>query len=220
MRRVSREEAHGLLRTRSRAKSDRVLVERVADAGGLLHGHFLQQAGAHSEFFLRYAAVGRDADLNRRIAEVLCATDEMKGAKDKDATVLCPESAGFYLGSAIAQAQDWSLAVAAIDLGRRPGRTLRRGALAPGGLVVIVNDVATTGGGLLALLDLAHRAHAKVVGVAVAAAAEPTALVKAMKARGLWTAWAFKTLWPHAPAGEGCAACDAGEPLLPAAEFN
>ena len=122
----------------------------LAASGALLRGHFGLQSGKHTEYFIRFRALARDPGVLDDLARALLAGAEVPAG----ATVLVPESAGYFLGEAVRARIGGALAVARTDLQRRPARALLHGALVPGTPVVVVNDVVTTGASLEPLLDL------------------------------------------------------------------
>lgn len=195
------------------------LVERaLADSGALLRGHFSLQVGKHTEYFIRFRALARDPVVLEALAgHLLAGVDAPAGA-----TVLVPESAGYFLGEAIRERIGGALAVARTDLQRRPARALLHGNLAAGAPVLVVNDVVTSGASLEPLLDLVGD-HGGTVGAALVFGALDGTGFRAMLSRRRVVgdhlieaapAWAFSE-------PDACAACRlGGPPLLPAAELN
>ncbi len=197
------------------------LIERALVASGaLLRGHFGLQVGKHTEYFIRFRALARDADVLAAIAGHLLATITVPD----DAVILVPESAGYFLGEAIrarAGART-TLAVARTDIERRPARSLLHGALPTGRPVVVVNDVVTTGASLEPLLDLVGDQGGTVAAALVFGALDGTGFRAMLSRRRI----AGDHLIEAGPAWavmdpDRCTACAAGTlPLLPAAELN
>ncbi len=195
------------------------LIERaLGTSGALLRGHFGLQGGKHTEYFIRFRALARDpAVLDELARHLLAGADVPAGA-----TVLVPESAGYFLGEAIRARIGGTLAVARTDLQRRPARALLHGALAADTPVVVVNDVVTTGASLEPLLDLVADRGAVVSAALVFGALDGTGFRAMLGRRRLvgdhlveaGPAWSY-----YQP--EACPACLAGAPpLFAAAELN
>jgi orotate phosphoribosyltransferase len=195
------------------------LVDRaLAESGALLRGHFGLQSGKHTEYFIRFRAIARDAALVDELARYLLASVEVPPG----ATVLVPESAGYFLGEAIRTRVGGALAVARTDLQRRPARALLHGAITANTPVVVVNDVVTTGASFEPLFDLVADHGAPLVGALVFGAVDGTGF-RAMLGRRrvigdhlLEASAAWRRYEP-----DECPACTAGyPPLFPAADLN
>lgn len=194
-----------------------MLFRALADTGALLRGHFGLYGGKHTEYFIRFRALSRDQELLHQVADHLVARVE-PGVD----TVIVPESAGFFLGDAIASRLGATVAVARTDLQRRPGRTLFNGAVHRGDSVLVVNDVVTTGASLEPLLDLAADRGARVAGVLVFGALDGPGFRAVLNRReipGEHLVEAGPAWTQHDP--DACPACARGViPLMPAAELN
>ncbi|MBK7194694.1 MAG: hypothetical protein IPH80_19625 [Myxococcales bacterium] len=138
---------------------DPSLADIIARTESLLTGHFCLLSGRHSDRFLRYSTIGRDAKAAREIAQRLAAR-----LPSLDSIVV-PESAGLYLGGVLANILNASLVVVGVDSRRRPTGQLRRGRIAAGAKVLAVNDIATSRRSLDLLCALAGP-DASVVGAA------------------------------------------------------
>ena len=103
---------------------DPSLADIIARTESLLTGHFCLLSGRHSDRFLRYSTIGRDAKAAREIAQRLAAR-----LPSLDSIVV-PESAGLYLGGVLANILNASLVVVGVDSRRRPTGQLRRGRIA------------------------------------------------------------------------------------------
>jgi orotate phosphoribosyltransferase len=129
-------------------------------AGALLEGHFRLSSGLHSERYLQSALVLQHPAFAARLGEAL-------GERVRDlapTAVLSPALGGIVIGQEVGRA----LGVRAIFAERQEGRlTLRRGfTLADGDVVVVVEDVITTGGSTRETIAVAEAAGARVVGAA------------------------------------------------------
>ena len=194
-----------------------LLFRALADTGALLRGHFGLHGGKHTEYFIRFRALSRDRTLLGLVADHLVARVEPGVA-----TVIVPESAGFFLGDAIATRLGATVAVARTDLQRRPGRTLFNGAVHRGDSVLVVNDVVTTGTSLEPLLDLAADRGAVVAGVLVFGALDGQGFRAVLNRRVIpgEHLLAAGPMWTLHEADQ-CPACARGLiPLMPAAELN
>jgi orotate phosphoribosyltransferase len=192
--------------------------DALARSGALLRGHVGLHRGRHTEYFIRFRALTRDPALLAPIVDHLLATVDLPAG----ATVLAPESAGFFLGDAIARRLGVPLAVARTDLQRRPARALLHGDLPAGGQVVVVNDVVTTGASLEPLLELVADHGATVAAALVFGALDGTAYRALLNRRGIPGDHLVEASdrWPVQPA-ETCELCRRpGPALIPAAELN
>lgn len=192
------------------------ILDRLETRRCILADHFRLQHGDHAGFFLRFRAFAADQEaLQRVVARAIACLPE---AAFTSPVVLCPESAGYDLGRAIAAELDTDFAVVAVDRNRRPTARLARGVLPEGRPVVVVNDVVTTGASLAPMLDLAQSKSALPPQIVVFATQGPRAeAFAAAQARPLIRA--VHTDWPLWAPGD-CPICKAGGRPVPAAEFN
>lgn len=192
------------------------LVERC---GALLDRHFSLQSGEHSRYFLRYAAIGRDRRggdeaAQRVLEERLCPAD-----LGEQTTILCPESAGFFLGHALHRQTGAELVVSRVDAHRRPAPIYRRGRIRAGREVVLVNDVISTGASLRPLIELVRREGARLAGVFAFAATNEQRARQFFAEIDVPAEVALITRWETWSAP--CPLCRPDGPeLLPASEFN
>lgn len=127
----------------------------------LRHGHFRLLSGLHTEHFLAFSQIAQDRQAVRRIASDLAAVCGPWAAS----VVLAPSTAGVALGGELAGALDAALHLASLDETGRANGVLGDPNL-KGARVLLVNDVITTGDGLVALRDVADAAGAEVAGAA------------------------------------------------------
>ena len=191
------------------------ILKAVADCGALMKGHFNLQSGQHSEFFIRFAQLGRNRDAIAMIAQALI--DELASVPFE--FVVCPESSGYFLGQAIAARSGTQLAVTAINALRQPRPALRRGQLPTGASVLVVNDVVTTGRSLEPLVDVAKSFGARVTGVATFASLRPQQFARFRAEQRLAGAYLVSASWRTFSEPE-CPMCRTRESVIPAAEFN
>lgn len=194
------------------------LLERaLLSSGALLRGHFGLQAGKHTEYFIRFRALARDAGVLDALCSHLLATIDLP----RDPVILVPESAGYFLGEALRGRTGGTLAVARTDIERRPARSLLHGVIPPDRPVIVVNDVVTTGASLEPLLDLVTDCGATVAAALVFGALDGSGFRTMLHRRRISGDHLLEASpsWPLTEP-DRCAACAAGLPLLPAAELN
>jgi len=135
------------------------LLNLLQDSGALLEGHFLLTSGLHSDRYIEKFRLLEQPDALDAVAGAM--TEGIKS--DEVDVVLGAAVGGILLAGAVARV-----------LGRRTMftervdgvMTLRRGfALSPGERVLVVEDIVTTGGSVFELLDLVHKAEARVQNV-------------------------------------------------------
>ncbi len=126
-------------------------------SGALLEGHFRLTSGLHSAGYLQCALVLQHPDQAEALGQALAA----RVAGRPVTAVLSPALGGLIIGHEVARA----LGVRAIFAERQEGAlTLRRGfTLGPDDLVLVVEDVVTTGGSTRETMDVARRAGATIV---------------------------------------------------------
>jgi len=216
LRTAALEEVRSVVVVTPRRGLPELMHRALAETGALLHGHFGLHGGKHTDYFIRFRALSRSTELLGMVADHLVTRVEPDVT-----TVIVPESAGFFLGDALATRLGATVAVARTDLQRRPARSLYNGTIHRGDRVLVVNDVVTTGTSLEPLLDLAADRGATVSGVLVFGALDGPGFRSMLNRRQVpgdhlleaGPAWALRD-------PEECPACARGEPLLPAAELN
>lgn len=191
------------------------LATMVASTGALLQGHFRLQSGRHAEYFLRFGQLA----FQTHIADRIAAIAKSAFALTSGTTVLCAETAGRYLGAALARALDADVAIAEVDEWRRPTSVLRRGTIRGASDVIVATDVVTTGRSLLPLLALAREARSRSIRVVAFARlddgpAPPELAHSEIPVDGL-----MQGRWTRYVATD-CALCRNGIPLIPAMELN
>lgn len=190
------------------------LLERT---GGLLEGHFALQRGRHTTHALRFRAIAREREALKEVSDACLALATWSW---KDVVVLSPESAGFFLGDAIAHGKSCAHAVVQTDLRRRPIQRLTAGEVPRGASVVIVNDVSSTGESLQPLVELVRSREGTIAGVLLFAVVGVEDFVAFRKREKLQVEWLVTAKWKPTPAGPSCPGCAAKEPLIPIAEFS
>ncbi|HWC14394.1 MAG TPA: orotate phosphoribosyltransferase [Actinomycetota bacterium] len=131
-----------------------VLEER----GAVLHGHFQLSSGRHSDLFVQKFRVLEHPRLAQRFGESIAAAFD-----DSFDLVACPAVGAVVLGFATALAGD-----ARMIFAEREGDEMkfRRGfEIGPRERTLIVEDVVTTGGSALEVVDLVRAAGGEAIGV-------------------------------------------------------
>ena len=128
--------------------------------GALLEGHFLLSSGLHSRQYIQCAAVLQHPTLANRLCGALARGFE----PDEISVVAGPALGGIIVSYELARV----LGARTIFAERVDGKlVLRRGFhLSPEDRVLIAEDVVTTGGSSMELLDLVRQTGATVVGMA------------------------------------------------------
>jgi orotate phosphoribosyltransferase len=189
----------------------------IATKGAIVDGHFALQSGRHSAYLLRFRPLGQDREIVDRIAGMLV---QLCAPITTATTVICPESAGFFLGNALAHRLHASVAICRLDERRRPTPILRKGSIVPGTELIVVNDVATSGDSLSTLMSLAETNGATVRTALVFGTLASSVLGQLLNRRGLRGGYLVECIWPTYDPVE-CPLClTGGEEVIPTAEFN
>ena len=134
-------------------------AELIERPGVLQGGHFRLLSGLHSDRFVAFSGIANDPAALDQIADWLLPSV----AAWLPTTVIAPSTAGVGLASTIARRLGSPLRLATLDLTGRPDGLI--GDLpGPSDRVLLVNDVVTTGTGLVALSAIASRCGAAIAG--------------------------------------------------------
>ena len=195
------------------------IIHQLAQSSALLAGHFALHRERHSRTALRFRGVARDAKFMDMVVDAVVTRapadllDELVGA-----TILTPESSGFFLGRKLVARFGTRHVVAQTDLRRLPTKTLLSGAIQPNDRVVLVNDVASTGASLDLLRQLVVERGGLAVGVMLFAVVGRAEFERYCAVQRLPSCWLVTAQWEtYVPAV--CPACKSGDPLTPIAEF-
>ena len=193
-----------------------LIGEAVERTGAVLSGHFSFLRGTHVDTALRFRAIGRDSESVAMVARELAAIAswDWKGAK-----VLCPESAGFFLGYEVAACKDVPCAVVKTDLRRIPTSELIAGEVNKGDRIVLVNDIGNTGRSLEPMLSLIKEHSATVVGVLLFAVVDEKAFLSFCNEQKLQAHYLTIALWESVSPTE-CTGCREGAALVPILELS
>jgi orotate phosphoribosyltransferase len=131
------------------------------DSGALMEGHFKLTSGRHSNRYMQCAQVLQYPQYTEKLAAHIAE----KFASEKIDWVIGPAMGGIIVSYEVAR----QLKVPSIFCERQDGKMeLRRGfKLEAGDKVLVVEDVVTTGGSVVEVMDVVRQFGAEVVGVAV-----------------------------------------------------
>lgn len=135
------------------------LEARLVRANALLKGHFQLTSGLHSDRYIQCALLLAQP----REAEAACAALADKLADTRPQLVIGPALGGVIVAHEVAR----RLGTPSFFAERKDGpMSLRRGfAVERGTRVVVVEDVVTTGGSVMEVVDLVKGAGGEVVGL-------------------------------------------------------
>jgi orotate phosphoribosyltransferase len=135
------------------------LLETLYRTGALQQGHFLLSSGLHSDRYVQCALLLQYPAISSNVGEELAS---LFGEISID-TVIGPAMGGIIIVYEVAR----HLRKRAIFTEREQGKmVLRRGfSLEQGESVLVIEDVITTGGSVLEVIDVCHSFGAKVGGV-------------------------------------------------------
>ncbi len=190
-------------------------------SGALREGHFTLKSGRHSDAYLEKFQVLQDP----------AATSELcgfwaQGVRDRDGAPMVDLVAGpttggvmlaFETGRQLGTRAIFAEEVAA-EPGQPPRREFRRGfTISPGEKVLLVDDILTTGGSLLAMIPAVEALGGEIIECAVivdrsggtATLTSPTT-GRVYPLRSLWTL----ELPTYEPGAATCPRCAAGEPAF------
>jgi len=136
-------------------------IEIFTKSGALMEGHFKLTSGRHSNRYMQCALVLQYPQYTEQLALHIAE----KYAAEKIDFVIGPAMGGIIVAYEVAR----QLKVPGIFCERENGQmVLRRGfKLEPGHKVLVVEDVVTTGGSVMEVMDIVRQSGAEVAGVAV-----------------------------------------------------
>jgi orotate phosphoribosyltransferase len=141
--------------------SENQVEDMLRDSGALMEGHFLLTSGRHSQFYVEKFRLLEQPGVTSQ----LCTELARRFKDDNVQCVIGPVTGGIILAFEVAR-QLGCRAVYAERGENGQGFVLRRGfQLAPGERVIIVEDIVTTGGSALQVVELAQEHGANVLGV-------------------------------------------------------
>lgn len=171
----------------------------------LRSGHFRLSSGNHSDTYLQCALALREPATALRLGSALAQRVDI----DDIDVVVSPALGGVLAGFVVAAALDRPFLFTERTADRT--MTMRRGqAVEPGQRVLVVEDVITTGGSAMEVVELCEAAGATVVGIA-SLVDRSAGLPHEQRPR--MTPTALLTVQPQAWGPEQCPACAQGTPL-------
>jgi len=187
-------------------------------SGALRDGHFLLKSGRHSEAYLEKFAVLSDPAATSELCGFWAG--QYRGADDRPTVDLVagPTTGGVILSFETGR-QLGTRAIFAEEVhgSGRPRREFRRGfRIEPGERVLLVDDILTTGGSLLAMIPAVEAMGGEIVECAVlvdrsggtSSLSSPTT----ERRYGLNALWILD-LATYEPGAATCPACAAGTPI-------
>lgn len=136
-------------------------TEIFLESGALMEGHFKLTSGRHSNRYMQCALVLQYPHYTQQLAASIAEKYADAGIE----VVIGPAMGGIIVAYEVARQMN----VPGIFCERENGQmVLRRGfKLEPGQKVLVVEDVVTTGGSVMEVMDIVRSSGAEVVGVAV-----------------------------------------------------
>ena len=128
------------------------ILEKFADSGAVLKGHFKLSSGLHSNTYIQCSKITNNANLSNELCKILVDKILEKITSDKIDLVVSPAMGGVLVGYEISRI----LGVANVFCERVNSEfQFRRGFQIPDGAnILIVEDVITTGKSSLEVLEL------------------------------------------------------------------
>lgn len=186
----------------SQVNPDR-LQEILTESNALLKGHFLLASGLHSDTYLQCALALQHPQFTEELGAGINAMLEGQGLEYN--TVCGPALGGLVIGYEMARQRG----VSSIFTERKGGvMMLRRGfTVSPGEKIVIAEDVVTTGGSVLEVIEILESQGATVVAV--------SAIVDRGGGKELPVPFhALVEVSPPVWDPEDCPLCEAGNPVV------
>jgi orotate phosphoribosyltransferase len=201
----------------------RAIASRTEDlfrkSGALKEGHFLLKSGKHSERYLEKFLVLQDTAATSELCAFWAARHRAPDGTPLVDVVAGPTTGGVVLAFETAR----QLGVRSIfaeevkDPDGTSRREFRRGfIIAPGERVLLVDDILTTGGSLLAMLPAVEEFGGEIVTCAVLA--DRSGGLASLSSPKTGRSYPLRPLWQlqlptYEPGPDTCPACKAGIPL-------
>lgn len=188
-------------------------------SGALRDGHFLLKSGRHSDAYLEKFAVLSDPAATSELCGFWAG--QYRGADDRPTVDLVagPTTGGVILAFETGR-QLGTRAIFAEEVkggDGPPRREFRRGfSIAEGERVLLVDDILTTGGSLLAMIPAVEAAGGEIVGCAVMV--DRSGGMRSLASPVTGRRYALDALWvldlpTYEPGPASCPRCAAGEPV-------
>jgi orotate phosphoribosyltransferase len=193
--------------------------ELFRSSGALKEGHFLLKSGKHSERYLEKFLVLQDPAATSELCGFWAARNRNADGTPAVEVVAGPTTGGIVLAFETGR----QLGVRAIfaeevkDADGATRREFRRGfTISPGERVLLVDDILTTGGSLLAMIPAVEALGGEIVACVVMA--DRSGGLAALTSPATSRSYPLRALWQlqlptYDPGPETCPACQAGVPL-------
>jgi orotate phosphoribosyltransferase len=211
------------LRSEAQLAAARAIASRTEElfrkSGALKEGHFLLKSGKHSERYLEKFLVLQDPAATSELCGFWAARHRNADGTPMVDVVAGPTTGGVVLAFETAR----QLGVRSIfaeevkDAGGASRREFRRGfTIARGERVLLVDDILTTGGSLLAMLPAVEEFGGEIIGCAVLA--DRSGGMASLSSPVTGRNYPLNALWrlelpTYDPGPATCPACAAGVPL-------
>jgi orotate phosphoribosyltransferase len=194
--------------------------ELFRESGALRDGHFLLKSGRHSDAYLEKFAVLSDPAVTSELCGIWAG--QHRGPADEPTVDLVagPTTGGVILAFETGR-QLGTRAIFAEEVkdeaDAAPRREFRRGfRIEPGERLLLVDDILTTGGSLLAMIPAVEAAGGEIVGCAVMV--DRSGGMSALASPATGRRYNLSALWvldlpTYEPGPDTCPRCSAGEPL-------
>ena len=192
-------------------------------SGALRDGHFLLKSGRHSSAYLEKFAVLSDPAATSELcgfwAGRFGATGTSAGAEGPAIDLVAGPTTGGVILAFETGRQLGTRAIFAeeVHAGGHPRREFRRGfRIEPGERVLLVDDILTTGGSLLAMIPAVEAAGGEIIECVVLV--DRSGGMRALASPASGRRYPLSALWildlsTHEPGPETCRQCATGEPL-------
>jgi orotate phosphoribosyltransferase len=211
------------IRSETELAAARAIASRTEDlfrkSGALKEGHFLLKSGKHSERYLEKFLVLQDTAATSELCAFWAAGHRAPDGRPTVDVVAGPTTGGIVLAFETAR----QLGVRSIfaeevkDSDGTVRREFRRGfSIARGERVLLVDDILTTGGSLLAMLPAVEEFGGEIVTCAVLA--DRSGGLASLSSPKTGRSYPLRPLWQlqlptYEPGPDTCPACKAGVPL-------
>jgi orotate phosphoribosyltransferase len=201
----------------------RAIAERTEalfrSSGALRTGHFALKSGRHSDAYLEKFQVLQDPAATSELCSFFAGLHTRKDGTASVDLVAGPTTGGvilaFETGRQLGTRAIFAEEVASDD---GPRREFRRGfSITPGEKVLLVDDILTTGGSLLAMIPAVEAAGGEITecGVLVDRSGGLSTLTSPATGR----VYPLRALWrlelpTYEPGSDSCPRCAAGEPAV------
>jgi orotate phosphoribosyltransferase len=189
-------------------------------SGALREGHFLLKSGRHSDAYLEKFAVLSDPAATSELCEFWAARYRDAGGRPTVDIVAGPTTGGVILAFETGR-QLGTRGIFAEEVGGSDGATrreFRRGfRITRGERVLLVDDILTTGGSLIAMLPAVETAGGEIVECAVLV--DRSGGMPTVRSPSSGRVYPLRALWSldlptYDPGPETCPGCAAGKPLV------